>query len=172
MLHYPSISNSGDIYSAYPHPPAGRRDAHELPLVGTTPGATHYYLISLGDHILDSVMEIGKRGAHNGEELLGSFAAGRDSRRSGVVDDARIEKLIYSIKVPLVYDLLHKPAVEGLVVLCHGEHPLSLACLLRSILGSPTAPVFHVLAVFCTFLLFSHREKSLSERKANEELWG
>src|SRR2546427_9147424 len=106
-----------DVDSRYLHGLPGRGNAHELPGVGARHRPADDDLVAFRDDIVDRRVAVGERCAQHEEPLLLPFAAGRHSRRGGVVDVVLGRHLVNHADVASVHDFFVKHSRGRFVLL-------------------------------------------------------
>ena len=84
----------------------GGRNAKELATMRAMPTKTAKYLFLFTHHLVDHPMDIGKRGAKRVNHLLKTFASLLLTRKRVDFYEINRHKIISSLKLTLVYDLL------------------------------------------------------------------
>jgi hypothetical protein len=117
LLYYCTTLDAIHVESSERHPPASRWSTLEFALLGTRPGNACHHPISLGNDILDIVMEIGEGREEHGVHLLPPLFAQR-FRVTGEVETKIFgEQLVSCGKVSFTA-LIKKPQNERLVCFC------------------------------------------------------
>src|SRR5207237_5860724 len=103
---------------------AGPRDTPQVAGVGSTRSPAGHDSVALGDLVLDSDHEIGKRRPVSGRDLpLGRLAGGVPGKRGVVPDVAGSDQLVDEIEPAVVVDLLDQVPRDAFRVLAHTRPP-------------------------------------------------
>src|SRR5215469_15139951 len=89
---------------------AGSRNAKELAAMRAMPRKTAKYLFPFTHHLVNHPMDIGERSAKRLNHLLKTFASLLLARKRVDFYEINRHKIISSLKLTLVYDLLNKSA--------------------------------------------------------------
>jgi hypothetical protein len=97
---------------------AGGRNAKELAAMGAMPRKAAKYLIPFTHHLFDHPMDIGKRSAKRVNHLLKTFAPLLLARKSVDFYEINRHKIVSSLNLTLVDDLLDKSTDNRFVLFC------------------------------------------------------
>src|SRR2546422_460752 len=117
MLGALPVLEPRDVDSRNLHGLAGRGDAHELAGVGARHRPADDDLVAFRDDVIDRRAAVGEGCAQHEEPLLFPFAAGRHSRRGGVVDVVLGRHLVNHADVASVHDFFVKHSRGRFVLL-------------------------------------------------------
>src|SRR4051794_3550677 len=127
MLDDLTLSDAPDGNRAHSDLLACRRNAEQLPNVGSVGRDPSGDPVSLSDQVLDDVGARG-RGVEHEEDQLPAFPGGRDAGKRVVLDEVRSQKFVDERNIPGLtgrVDRLEVAANEGLVLLeTHTAPPL------------------------------------------------
>ena len=107
MLHNLAAGNADDVDHFEGYPLAGRRNAHELALVGAAPGATDHHLVAGGDRVVDCDLKVREGAAKFRGELFDGLTARRyTGREFFVLNEAGSKQLVDQTDISPIEDFV------------------------------------------------------------------